>query len=123
MDWRLLLTTFGSVFLAEFGDKTQIATLCFAAGKNTMVPVFIGSSLALVTSTLIATLRQDPDEGRGPRLVHDDVGDPRSDIESIATLVGSAMVKVLPIRWIHLGAGAVFLVIGAVLVIRNLRAA
>jgi Ca2+/H+ antiporter, TMEM165/GDT1 family len=93
MDWRLLLTTFGSVFLAELGDKTQLATLCFAAGKNTLVPVFIGSSLALVTSSLLACL------------------------------VGSSLVKVLPIRWVHLGAGAVFIVIGAVLVIRNLRAA
>jgi len=92
MDWRLLLTTFGSVFLAELGDKTQLATLCFAAGKNTLVPVFIGSSLALVTSTLIATL------------------------------VGSAMVKVLPIRWIHLGAGLAFIVIGALLVVRTTRA-
>jgi putative Ca2+/H+ antiporter (TMEM165/GDT1 family) len=91
MDWRLLLTTFGSVFLAELGDKTQLATLCFAAGKNTLVPVFIGSSLALVTSSLIACL------------------------------VGNTLVKVLPIRWVHLGAGVIFIVLGALLVARNLR--
>jgi len=91
MDWRLLLTTFGSVFLAELGDKTQLATLCFAAGKNTLVPVFIGSSLALVTSSLLACL------------------------------LGSTLIKILPIRWVHLGAGVIFIVLGALLVVRNLR--
>ena len=93
MDWRLLLTTFGSVFLAELGDKTQLATLCFATGKNTLGPVFIGSSLALVTSSLLACL------------------------------LGSTLTKVLPIRWVHLGAGAVFIVIGALLVAKNIRSA
>ncbi len=92
MDWRLLLTTFGSVFLAELGDKTQLATLCFATGKNTLMPVFIGSSLALVTSSLLACL------------------------------LGSALTKVLPIRWVHLGAGFVFIIIGVLLVVRTIRA-
>jgi Ca2+/H+ antiporter, TMEM165/GDT1 family len=93
MDWRLLLTTFGSVFLAELGDKTQLATLCFATGKNTFGPVFVGSSLALVTSSLLACL------------------------------LGSALTKVLPIRWVHLGAGVLFIVIGALLLARNIRSA
>jgi len=93
MDWRLLLTTFGSVFLAELGDKTQLATLCFATGKNTFGPVFIGSSLALVTSSLLACL------------------------------LGNALTKVLPIRWVHLGAGIVFIVIGGLLVARTIRTA
>jgi Ca2+/H+ antiporter, TMEM165/GDT1 family len=93
MDWRLLVTTFGSIFLAELGDKTQLATLSFAAGKNTMVPVFIGSSLALVTSSLLACL------------------------------LGSALSRVLPIRWVHLGAGLIFIVLGVLLVAKNVRPA
>jgi putative Ca2+/H+ antiporter (TMEM165/GDT1 family) len=92
MDWRLLLTTFGSVFLAELGDKTQLATLCFATGKKTFGPVFIGSSLALVTSSLLACL------------------------------LGNALTKVLPIRWVHLGAGFAFIIIGTLLVVRTIRA-
>ena len=31
MDWRVMLTTFGIIFLAEMGDKTQIATMTMAA--------------------------------------------------------------------------------------------
>jgi putative Ca2+/H+ antiporter (TMEM165/GDT1 family) len=91
MDWRLLLTTFGSVFLAELGDKTQIATLCFAAGKNTFVPVFVGSALALVTSSFLACL------------------------------LGSQLGRLLPVRWLHLAAGIAFIVIGALLIAKNLR--
>jgi putative Ca2+/H+ antiporter (TMEM165/GDT1 family) len=34
MDWKVLLTVFGSVFVAELGDKTQLATMLFAADKQ-----------------------------------------------------------------------------------------
>jgi putative Ca2+/H+ antiporter (TMEM165/GDT1 family) len=56
MDIKLLLTTFGLVFLAELGDKTQLATFCFSADCDNRLSVFLGSAGALVLSSLIAVL-------------------------------------------------------------------
>ncbi len=53
MDWKLLATTFAAVFLAEMGDKTQIATMSLAAGGSRW-PVFLGAALALIATTAIA---------------------------------------------------------------------
>lgn len=55
MDWKLLASTFAAVFIAELGDKTQLATLTLAASGSRWV-VFAGSALALVTSSLVAVL-------------------------------------------------------------------
>ena len=48
---------FLSVFVAELGDKTQLATLLFASRPDTrMVGVFLASAAALVASSLLAVL-------------------------------------------------------------------
>ena len=47
MDWRVFLTTFGVIFLAEMGDKTQLAAMTMSAQTKKPWAVFIGSALAL----------------------------------------------------------------------------
>ncbi|HEC14002.1 MAG TPA: TMEM165/GDT1 family protein [Acidiferrobacteraceae bacterium] len=57
MDIKILLTVFTVVFIAELGDKTQLATLLFAADKQvSRLTVFVGASLALVVASGIGVL-------------------------------------------------------------------
>ena len=51
---RIIFTTFWMVFIAELGDKTQIETMLLSSQCDTPLPVFIGSSLALICSSFIA---------------------------------------------------------------------
>ena len=52
----VVLTTFSTVFLAELGDKTQIATLLLSAQSGKPLIIFLGSSSALICSSLVAVL-------------------------------------------------------------------
>ncbi len=82
MDLKLLLATFGIIFLAELGDKTQLAILGFAAESKSRAAVFIGSSMALVLTSFLAVL------------------------------FGAALDRLVPANCIRTGAGAVFVVLG-----------
>jgi len=54
MDYKVLATVFVAVFIAELGDKTQLATMLFAADKAvSKFTVFLGASLALVLASAI----------------------------------------------------------------------
>jgi putative Ca2+/H+ antiporter (TMEM165/GDT1 family) len=57
MDWKLLLTVFSTVFIAEIGDKTQLATLLYAADVEvSKLTVFLGASLALILTSAVGVL-------------------------------------------------------------------
>ena len=52
----LLLSTFITIFIAELGDKTQLATLTMSGASNKPLAVFLGSSTALVFASLVGAL-------------------------------------------------------------------
>ena len=55
MELKTFLTVFVTVFLAELGDKTQIATVVFAGKEpDRLLSVFIGSALALIAASAMA---------------------------------------------------------------------
>jgi putative Ca2+/H+ antiporter (TMEM165/GDT1 family) len=57
MDFKVLSTVFTSVFIAELGDKTQLATMLFASDKGaSKITVFVGAALALIVTSAIGVL-------------------------------------------------------------------
>jgi putative Ca2+/H+ antiporter (TMEM165/GDT1 family) len=90
LDWKLLATTFGAVFIAELGDKTQLATLSLSAGKEVnRLSVFLGSASALVCTSLIAVL------------------------------AGELISRYVPPQYLRRGAGAIFIVLGLLYIFRK----
>ncbi len=54
MEWKILVTVFASVFVAEMADKTQLVTMLFAADQSVSKwTVFFAASAALVLTTAI----------------------------------------------------------------------
>ena len=56
MDWKVFLTTFGTIFLAELGDKTQLVAIMMTSKTKLPLSVFTGASLALCLVTLVGVL-------------------------------------------------------------------
>lgn len=57
MDSKLFFTAFATIFLAELGDKTQLATMLYAAdAQNSRMTVFLAAALALAVSAALGVL-------------------------------------------------------------------
>jgi putative Ca2+/H+ antiporter (TMEM165/GDT1 family) len=56
MDWKIFGTAFVTLFLAELGDKTQLAIITMTANTESKVAVFLGASLALVFVSLLGVV-------------------------------------------------------------------
>jgi len=56
MDWKVFVAAFGTIFLAELGDKTQLANLSLSAKSGSVVSVFAGSIAGFGLVTLLTVL-------------------------------------------------------------------
>jgi putative Ca2+/H+ antiporter (TMEM165/GDT1 family) len=89
MDLKVLLTVFATVFVAELGDKTQLATMLYAADREvSKLTVFLGASLALVLAS------------------------------GIGVLAGSMLSEYISVKVLNYIAGAGFIIIGVWTLIR-----
>jgi putative Ca2+/H+ antiporter (TMEM165/GDT1 family) len=82
MDWRVLLSTFGLLFVAELGDKTQLAVISQTCKSHRPWEVFAGASLALTAVT------------------------------AIGAAGGEALGRVLPDKWLDAAASTAFVIVG-----------
>ncbi len=89
MDYKLFLSTFAAIFVAELGDKTQLAALSLSAGSKSKWMVFLGSSLALVASS------------------------------AIAVAVGEGVSRFISPLWLKRIAGVIFIALGVLFLVRK----
>ena len=85
MDLKIIGTTFMTLFLAEMGDKTQLAVLSLAAATRQPLAVFVGAAGALLLVT------------------------------GLGVLVGEGLTRIVPEVILHKAAALLFIVIGVVM--------
>ncbi|HTO51922.1 MAG TPA: TMEM165/GDT1 family protein [Myxococcota bacterium] len=87
MSWRLFASTFGAIFLAELGDKTQLATFSLSASSDSRWTVFLAAASALVATS------------------------------ALGVLAGEAVGRLVPAIWLERAAGVAFIAMGAILLV------
>ena len=87
IDWRVFMTTFATIFLAEMGDKTQLAAMTMAAETKRPFTVFLSAALALVC------------------------------VSALGVAVGGALGHYLPLEWIRRVAALGFIAIGVLILL------
>jgi len=85
MDWRVFLTTFGVIFLAEMGDKTQLAAMTMAAQTKKPWAGVIAAALALTA------------------------------VSAIGVVVGGVVGNYIPLIWVKRVAAVAFILIGVLM--------
>ena len=90
MDWKIFGTAFLTLFLAELGDKTQLAVITMTASTEAKVSVFLGASAALVVVTLLGVL------------------------------VGGVLTQWIPAEWLHRIVAVAFVAIGVLMLFGKL---
>lgn len=56
MDWELLTLTFVTVFVAEIGDKSQLAAIALSGSSKSPQAVFFGSIVALILASFLGVI-------------------------------------------------------------------
>jgi putative Ca2+/H+ antiporter (TMEM165/GDT1 family) len=90
MDWKIFGTAFLTLFLAELGDKTQLAVITMTASTESKVSVFLGAGLALIVVTLLGVL------------------------------LGGVLSQYVPTEWLQRIVAVAFIVIGALMLFGKL---
>ena len=90
MDWKIFGTAFLTLFLAELGDKTQLAVITMTASTESKIAVFAGAALALVVVTLLGVL------------------------------VGGVLTQFIPTEWLQRIVAVAFIAIGVLMLIGKL---
>ena len=90
MDWKICASTFVLIFLAELGDKTQLAVIALSAKEKTPFTIFVSAIFGFALATLIAII------------------------------VGSLGAKYLPVDLIQKIAAVAFIVIGVLILLNKI---
>lgn len=90
MDWKIFGTAFLTLFLAELGDKTQLAVITMTASAESKLAIFLGASAGLIVVTLIGVL------------------------------VGGVLSEWVPTEWLQRIVAAAFIIIGVLMLVGKL---